>query len=294
MLIAVSSLPPPSNIFLPLVTGIIFGLYILFDTILTTRRIGDSYRPKPYNRGYGYLSAIFLSSVLIQPSLKAFGLQAFKIPSAGMSPTLKIGDHILVRKYSYGIRNPFTAKCIGWCKWPDRGDSIVFIFPEDRSKDFIQRVIAVAGDSVEIRTKKVLINGKAINDPHASFEESQTSSLAPANQDDYSPETIPANHLFVLGDNRNRSYDSRFWGFINLDDVRGKAFVIYWSGIATIQAFVGTGSVNGFNKLFLRIHHSYPIAVTIGLAAACLAGPYPAIRQSTTDATSDKIATPYG
>ena len=229
LLIAVSSLPPPSNIFLPLVTGIIFGLYILFDSILTTRRIGDSYRPKPYNRGYGYLSAIFLSSVLIQPSLKAFGLQAFKIPSAGMSPTLKIGDHILVRKYSYGIRNPFTAKCIGWCKWPDRGDSIVFIFPEDRSKDFIQRVIAVAGDSVEIRTKKVLINGKAINDPHASFEESQTSSLAPANQDDYGPETIPANHLFVLGDNRNRSYDSRFWGFINLDDVRGKAFVIYWS-----------------------------------------------------------------
>jgi len=108
-----------------------------------------------------------------------------------MSPTLKIGDHILVRKYSYGIRNPFTAKCIGWCKWPDRGDSIVFIFPEDRSKDFIQRVIAVAGDSVEIRTKKVLINGKAINDPHASFEESQTSSLGQQIRTTMAPRLYP-------------------------------------------------------------------------------------------------------
>ena len=110
-----------------------------------------------------------------------------------------------------------------------RGDVVVFIYPEDRSKDFIKRVIAVAGDTVEIRNKKIFINGKQVDDPHAHFAGYDPQAGAVGSGDDYGPKVVPQRHIFVMGDNRDRSYDSRFWGFVNLDDVRGKAFLIYWS-----------------------------------------------------------------
>ena len=106
---------------------------------------------------------------------------------------------------------------------------MVFIYPEDRSKDFIKRVIAVAGDTVEIRNKKIFINGKQVDDPHAHFAGYDPQAGAVGSGDDYGPKVVPQRHIFVMGDNRDRSYDSRFWGFVNLDDVRGKAFLIYWS-----------------------------------------------------------------
>jgi signal peptidase I len=175
-----------------------------------------------------YAEAIGMA-LLLALFIRTFIVQAFKIPSGSMIPTLQIGDHILVNKLSYGIRVPFLEDYVVDFSKPKRGDVIVFIFPEDRSKDFIKRVIGVAGDEVQIRGKKVSINGKEIEDPHAHFEGDDPQAAGLSNRDDYGPRTVPENHVFVMGDNRDRSYDSRFWGYVNLDEVRGKAFLIYWS-----------------------------------------------------------------
>jgi signal peptidase I len=175
-----------------------------------------------------YAEAIGMA-LLLALFIRTFIVQAFKIPSGSMIPTLQIGDHILVNKLAYGIRIPIWGHYLMDFGKVQRGDVIVFIFPEDRSKDFIKRVIGVAGDTVEIRGKKIYINGQQMDDPHAHFEGDDPQNILPASRDDYGPTKVPANHIFVMGDNRDRSYDSRFWGFVNLDDVRGKAFLIYWS-----------------------------------------------------------------
>jgi signal peptidase I len=175
-----------------------------------------------------YAEAIGMA-LLLALFIRTFIVQAFKIPSGSMIPTLQIGDHILVNKLSYGIRIPFWEHYAVDFGHPQRGDVVVFIFPEDRTKDFIKRVIAVAGDTVEIRGKKIFINGKQMADPHAHFEGDDPQAMGLVSREDFGPKTVPANHIFVMGDNRDRSYDSRFWGFVSLDDVRGKAFLIYWS-----------------------------------------------------------------
>lgn len=175
-----------------------------------------------------YAEAIGMA-LLLALFIRTFIVQAFKIPSGSMIPTLQIGDHILVNKLAYGIRIPLWGHYLVDFGKVQRGDVIVFIFPEDRSKDFIKRVVGVAGDTVEIRGKKIYINGQQVEDPHAHFEGDDPQNILPASRDDYGPTKVPGNHLFVMGDNRDRSYDSRFWGFVNLDDVRGKAFLIYWS-----------------------------------------------------------------
>lgn len=169
-----------------------------------------------------------LVALLLAFLIRSFVVQAFKIPSGSMLPTLQIGDHILVNKFLYGLRlpYPFETPLIEW-KQPKRGDVIVFIYPKDRSKDFIKRVIGEPGDTVEIRHKHVFINGKKMNDPHASFADGDRE--IPGPRDNFGPVTVPPHHLFVMGDNRDRSHDGRFWGFVDLDDVKGKAFLIYWS-----------------------------------------------------------------
>src|SRR3954468_6089528 len=175
-----------------------------------------------------YAEAI-LMALLLALFIRTFIVQAFKIPSGSMIPTLQIGDHILVNKLSYGIRIPFLESYIVNFSTPQRGDVVVFIFPEDRSKDFIKRVIGVAGDTVEVRDKKILINGKQVDDPHAHFEGDDPQTSGGPSCTYCGPKTGPENHSFVMGDNRDRSYDSRFWGYVDLDEVRGKAFLIYWS-----------------------------------------------------------------
>ncbi|MBI4489958.1 MAG: signal peptidase I [Deltaproteobacteria bacterium] len=175
-----------------------------------------------------YAEAIGMA-LLLALFIRTFIVQAFKIPSGSMIPTLQIGDHILVNKLTYGIRVPFWESYLMEFKKPNRGDVVVFVFPEDRSKDFIKRVIGVGGDVVEIRGKKVYINNRPLDDPHAHFEGDDSKGGGFQVRDDYGPRRVPEDHIFVMGDNRDRSYDSRFWGFVDLKDVKGKAFVIYWS-----------------------------------------------------------------
>ena len=154
--------------------------------------------------------------------VRSFVVQAFKIPSSSMEPTLLVGDHILVNKFLYGIRIPVIGKKVLPFSQPRRGDVIVFIFPNDRSKDFIKRVIGLPGEKIEIRERKIYINDRLIEDPWGKY-------FPPERLINVGPVVVPPKALFVMGDNRNNSEDSRYWGFVPLDDVLGKAFVMYWS-----------------------------------------------------------------
>lgn len=193
------------------------------DSVAVT---GERKKAKSTFREYAE-SIVF--ALLLALFIRSFIVQAFKIPSGSMIPTLQIGDHILVNKLSYGIRSPFWGSYLLNFKKAKRGDVVVFIFPEDRSKDFIKRVVGIEGDMVEIREKKVYINGKPLEDPHAHFEGDRPERGVFNVRDNYGPRRVPENHIFVMGDNRDRSYDSRYWGYVNLKDVKGRAFLIYWS-----------------------------------------------------------------
>ncbi len=172
--------------------------------------------------------------------IRTFFVQAYKIPSGSMEPTLLIGDHILVNKLIYGLRVPdslfgITFPGVPWGHYlfrletVHRGDVVVFVFPPDPSKDFIKRVIGVGGDSVAVKDGVVYLNGAKMDDPHGHYEvsEQERSPLNP--RDNFGPVTVPSGMLLMMGDNRDRSYDSRFWGFVDANNVEGRAIVIYWS-----------------------------------------------------------------
>jgi signal peptidase I len=175
-----------------------------------------------------YAEAIIIA-ILIAAFIRTFVVQAFKIPSGSMKPTLEIGDHILVNKFSYGVKLPYLRNTIIPIGQPQRGDIAVFIYPEDKTKDFIKRVIAVGGDTVEIRNKKILLNGAPMQDPFGVHVEDVIYPKALQRRDNLGPIKVPEGTIFVMGDNRDQSYDSRFWGFVKLEDVIGKAFIIYFS-----------------------------------------------------------------
>ncbi len=170
-------------------------------------------------------------AVVLALFIRAFVVQAFKIPSGSMKDTLLIGDHILVNKFIYGIKMPFSNATLISVKNPQRGDIMVFKFPEDPEKDFIKRVIGVEGDVVEVRQKKVFVNHKELDEPYAKHTDPRIIPAWIQPRDNFGPVTVPKDSLFVMGDNRDHSYDSRFWGFVKLDAVRGKAFIIYWSWV---------------------------------------------------------------
>src|SRR6266516_1174815 len=189
-------------------------------------------KPKAQVREYAEALAVALLLALV---IRTFVVQAFKIPSASMLPTLQVGDHLLVNKFVYG---------------PRLGDVIVFLAPARASadrqrRDFIKRVIAVEGQTIEVRAKQVYVDGKPWDDPHATFlsgkpgptaERPPNPLLRPCGSlasqtsgDSCAPYTVPPGHVFVMGDNREQSYDSRFWGPVPISDIKGQALIIYWS-----------------------------------------------------------------
>jgi len=137
-----------------------------------------------------------------------------------------VGDHILVNKFIYGVKLPFVNKTIIPFKEPKRQDIVVFIFPRDKSKDFIKRVIALPGEKVEIRDNKIYIDDKLYPDPYGHYENSKGTYVF---RGKFGPVKVPEGHVFVLGDNRDHSYDSRYWGFVPIEYLRGKAMIVYWS-----------------------------------------------------------------
>ncbi len=204
-----------------------------------------------------YTEAIIIA-VFLALLIRAFVVQAFKIPSGSMLETLQIGDHILVNKFIYGITVPFTKSRFLVFSPPKRKDVIVFSFPKNKEieectstlknastrlgnawssgnpfylfkddcRDFIKRVVGVGGDKIEIRNKQVYVNGSPLEESYTIFNDL---TIEGAPRDNFGPFTVPRRSFFVMGDNRDQSYDSRFWGVVDMDEIKGKAFIMYWS-----------------------------------------------------------------
>ncbi len=170
-------------------------------------------------------------AVLLALFIRTFIVQAFKIPSGSMMDTLLVGDHILVSKFIYGVKLPFTdGYTLIPFKDPARRDIVVFKYPEDQDKDFIKRVVAIGGDTVQITDKKLYVNGQLQDsEPYAVYKDPSIIPGSFTTRDNLPLTKVPAHSLFVMGDNRDNSHDSRFWGFVDLKAVKGKAFMIYWS-----------------------------------------------------------------
>jgi len=195
-----------------------------------------------------YAEALIIALVLAF-FIRSFIVQAFKIPSGSMLQTLQIGDHLLVNKFLYGVKLPFINYTVIPVSQPDFQDIIVFEFPEDESKDFIKRVIGLPGDTITIRDRQVFRNGEKLNEPYVQHTSNQVipgqypmdrwppHRFDPRVRDNLGPIKVPEEKYFVMGDNRDESYDSRFWGFVNEDKILGKAWIIYWSweGITNIR-----------------------------------------------------------
>jgi len=212
------------------------------------KKSGQEEEIKPKSVLKEYVEA-FAIAIILALIIRTFGVQAFKIPSSSMEPTLLIGDHLLVNKFIYGVTIPFTDKKLFKFKEPKRGDIIVFKFPEDEKIDFIKRVIAVGGERVEILKKQVFINGVPMADTYGFFVEEAKNNFGLTPKDNYGPVIVPEGHVFCLGDNRDRSQDSRFWGFVDIDKIRGKAFILYFSWNSDSESLVNKVRWSRFGKL---------------------------------------------
>jgi signal peptidase I len=165
-------------------------------------------------------------AVILALLIREFVVQAFKIPSGSMIPTFEIGDRIFVNKFIYGAKIPFTNIRLPQLRDPIRGDIIVFRSPETPKKDFVKRLIAFEGETVEIKEGNIYINGKAVDGP-ASVRSVYYYNVEPYGKEGY-PVKVPKDAYFALGDNSANSRDSRYWGFIPKKNLIGKAIFIYW------------------------------------------------------------------
>lgn len=171
-------------------------------------------------------------AVIMALFIRTFIVQAFKIPTGSMEPNLLIGDHLLVNKFVFGPGG--AERVLLPTREVRRGDVVVFKYPEDPERDFIKRVIGLPGDTVELRQHRVHINGSLLDEPYAHYLPRPTDAdsheyTAHDVRDAYGPVVVPPDAYFVMGDNRDNSQDSRYWGFLPRDYVKGRALFIYWS-----------------------------------------------------------------
>lgn len=176
-----------------------------------------------------YVKPLLLAA-LIALVVRTFLVQAFHIPSGSMEPSLLVGDYLLVTKFNFGIEIPYTDMRLFADRKPQRGDVIVFLYPVNPSMDFIKRVIGTGGEKVQIIQNRIYINDEMIPDPWGYFKRDGLSAEEYESIiENFGPVVVPQSTLFVMGDNRDNSLDSRFWGFLPLKDVVGKALIIYFS-----------------------------------------------------------------
>jgi signal peptidase I len=207
-----------------------------------------------------YFESIVIA-VILALFIRTFVVQAFKIPTGSMENNLLIGDHLLVNKFVFGPTESRLERALLPVGQVKRGDVIVFKYPEEPDRDFIKRVIGLPGETLELREKKVYINGTPLDEPYVHFLQppSAESALHETTSYDvrerYGPVTVPADHYFVMGDNRDNSQDSRYWGFLPRDYIKGKALVIYWSYEADSEDYAETGAgatLRGMASVFVH------------------------------------------
>ena len=197
-----------------------YMIFVLIDASINARRL-HIIRVKRYNRWYFYILIILINAFLVNSLLLAPfiipPIKAYKLPAASMTTTLMIGDRIIVHKNYYTNNNP------------QRGDVVIFPDPSDPSKDYIKRVIGLPGETIEILAKKVYINGRPLEEPYSMGAPGRglPTDMAPSKK--FGPVTVPSGKLFVLGDNRDNSLDSRHFGFVAIAALKGKALYIYWA-----------------------------------------------------------------
>ena len=205
-----------------------------------------------------YFESIVIA-VILALFIRTFVVQAFKIPTGSMEENLLIGDHLLVNKFVFGPTATPIERGVLPVGRIRRGDVIVFKYPEEPERDFIKRVIGLPGETVELREKRVFINGTRLDEPYVHFLQppGQNSEFHEVTSFDvrerYGPVTVPPTHFFVMGDNRDNSQDSRYWGFLPRDYVKGKALVIYWSYEADREDYAEDGAgatVKGLVSVF--------------------------------------------
>jgi signal peptidase I len=173
-------------------------------------------------------------AVILALFIRTFVVQAFKIPTGSMEPNLLVGDHLLVNKFVFSPTSSALERGLMPMRDVRRGDIVVFKFPTDPERDFIKRIIGLPGETVELKNHLVHINGKPLDEPYAHYlPRPEGGTLTEMTTDDvrdhYGPEVVPEGSLFVMGDNRDNSQDSRYWGFLPRENLKGKALVIYWS-----------------------------------------------------------------
>jgi signal peptidase I len=192
---------------------------------LTTTNQTNRVQGKKKSTFREYTEAILIALVLAF-IIRSFIVQAFKIPSGSMIPTLLVGDHILVNKFIFGPQIPFTKIRVFPFQKPERGEVVVFLEPTERKKDFIKRVIGLPGETIQVINRKVHINGEPLKDEAYAY---YASTRFVRGLDNHGPVKIPEDSYFMMGDNRENSSDSRVWGPVPFELMKGKAFMIYWS-----------------------------------------------------------------
>jgi signal peptidase I len=170
-----------------------------------------------------------LWALVITLFLRAFVIQAFRIPSESMRDTLLVGDFLFVNKFEYGAKIPFTQIRLPGLRKPKRGDVIVFQFPQDPSKDFIKRCIATGNETLSVHDKTVSINRTPLVEPYTIHTDPAIRTASQDQRDNFGPYAVPAGNMFMMGDNRDNSNDSRYWGPLEMNLVKGRAVFLYWS-----------------------------------------------------------------
>jgi len=196
-----------------------------------------------------------LVAVVLALFVRTFVFQAFKIPTGSMKPNLLVGDHLIVNKFIFAPAVLGLERALLPMRPIERGDIIVFKFPEEPERDFIKRVIGLPGDTLELRNQTVLINGQALTEPYAHylFPPAAEGQMEGDLRRKYGPVTVPDGHFFMMGDNRDDSQDSRFWGFLPETYVKGRALFIYWSFDTPEDGSPG-GFAPRWGRLFHQIH----------------------------------------
>src|SRR6266511_1469655 len=213
--------------------------------------------PTPFRKSTvrEYFESIVIA-VILALFIRTFVVQAFKIPTGSMENNLLIGDHLLVNKFVFGPTTGKAERALLPIRDIHRGDVLVFKYPDEPERDFIKRVIGLPGETIELKAKKVYVGGQPLDEPYVHFLEPASDAQEITSYDvreRYGPVTVPPNQYFVMGDNRDNSQDSRYWGFLPRENIKGKALVIYWSYEAGREAYQEEGTIatlKGFASVF--------------------------------------------